>query len=1066
MKNLKKKVIFSFFAFLFMIPLSVYAQNRTITGTVREANGDPIIGASVSEKGTKNAVATNIDGKYSISVSANANTLVVSYVGMVTKDVPITGNVVDIEMQDKQTELNTLVVIGYGSVQKKDLTGPVSSIDEKALKGIPVATAGEAITGKLAGVQVTTTEGSPDADIKIRVRGGGSITQNNEPLYVVDGFPVSSISDISPSDIESIDVLKDGSSTAIYGSRGANGVIIITTKSGKAGKTQVSYNAYFAVKTLANKLDRISNMDYLNWQYELAMLSEGKPDRYEKYFGAYQDMDMYEGQPSNDWLEQIYGRTGHIFNHNINITGGSDKIRYAFSYSHVYDKAIMIGSDFSRDNLSLKLNHKPSKRVTLDYSIRYADTKVNGGGATDQKVTSTADSRTKHAMIYSPFPMKALSNDDDEDISTYMTNPITAVNDNDREQRRKTLNMAGSFAWQIIDNLTFKTELGLEYYNNDNNRFYGTSTYYVTNDVSNENKGKPAVILANTVRNTNRIANTLNYDFKKLLPNKDHSIKLLLGQEYLNQDEKILTNTIHGFPTDFGFEDALNLTSLGTPFLSDNYYAADDKLLSFFGRANYDYKSKYLLALTFRADGSSRFGEGNRWGYFPSAALAWRVSSESFMESTKTWLDDLKLRFGYGTAGNNNIEKDQIRQTYSGSTTTWLDNASSYLTPSKRMANPDLKWETTYTRNLGIDYTLFGTKLSGSFEFYLNNTKDLLIDFLTPGTGYDSQFRNMGETENKGMEVQLNYFAIDKKDYGLNFSFNIGFNKNKIKSLGTMNDFGWPSRWASTEIGNDYIIAVGGSVGEMYGYVSDGRYEVSDFEGYDEASKKWILKSGVADATGIVGDLRPGMMKLKNIAGDDNIVDEKDMTIIGDANPIHTGGFTINGNAYGFDLSASFNWSYGNDIYNANKIEYTSTSKYFYRNMTTEMAAGSRWTNMTADGQITNDPVLLAELNENTTMWSPYMKKYVFSDWAVEDGSFLRLNTLTLGYTLPTSLVKKYSIESLRFYASAYNVFCLTNYSGFDPEVSTRNQTNLTPGVDHSAYPKSRQFLFGVNLTF
>jgi hypothetical protein len=380
------------------------------------------------------------------------------------------------------------------------------------------------------------------------------------------------------------------------------------------------------------------------------------------------------------------------------------------------------------------------------------------------------------------------------------------------------------------------------------------------------------------------------------------------------------------------------------------------------------------------------------------------------------------------------------------------------------MANPDLKWETTYTRNLGLDFGLFKGALNGAVELYYNTTKDLLINFLVSGSGYSTQYRNMGETENKGLEVSLNWVAINKKDYGLNFDFNIGFNKNKIVSLGIMNDFGMNTSWASTEIGNDYWIAVGGSVGEMFGYQNAGRYEVSDFSGYDEANDTWILKEGVVDDSPVVGDVRPGSLKLVDNTGD-GLVNVNDCVVIGDANPIHTGGFNVDARIYGFDFSAVFNWSYGNDIYNANKIEYT-TARYPFRNMIDIMADGKRWTNLDAEGNLVNDAATLQAMNANTTMWSPYMSRHVFSDWAVEDGSFLRLNTLTLGYTLPSSVLGKVHIQNLRFYVSAYNVFVLTNYSGFDPEVSSRRNTGLTPGVDYSAYPKSRQIIYGLNLTF
>jgi hypothetical protein len=397
-----------------------------------------------------------------------------------------------------------------------------------------------------------------------------------------------------------------------------------------------------------------------------------------------------------------------------------------------------------------------------------------------------------------------------------------------------------------------------------------------------------------------------------------------------------------------------------------------------------------------------------------------------------------------------------------------MNGYDSFWAASKTMANPDLKWETTYTRNIGLDFTLFKSRLSGNFETYLNTTKDLLIAFPVSGTGYDTQFRNMGETQNSGFEVSLNSSVINKKNFGLNLSFNIGFNKNKINSLGIMEDFGAETGWASTDIGNDYWIANGGSVGKMYGYVSDGRYEVSDFTGYNATTNRWILKEGVADATAIVGNLRPGIMKIKNMVGETNAITIDDRTIIGDANPLHTGGFTLNAFLYGFDLTAVLNWSYGNDVYNANKVEYTqSTPRYQYRNMITMMGTGERWNNIDqATGQLVNDPATLEAMNSTTSLWSPYVARAVFTDWAVEDGSFLRLNTLSLGYTIPSALTNKLNIQSLRFYVTGNNVAILTNYSGFDPEVSTRRKTNLTPGVDYSAYPKSRQLVFGLNLNF
>lgn len=1054
-----------------LISLSVSAQNVTVKGTVKDKTGETVIGASVVEKGnTSNGTITDIDGNYTISVPANA-TIVFSYVGMTTQEASVKGKTqIDIVMEDDAQALEEVVVIGYGSVKKKDLTGSVATVSSDVLAAIPVASATEALTGKMAGVQITTTEGSPDAEMKIRVRGGGSITGDNTPLFIVDGFPVESISDIPASDIEDITVLKDASSTAIYGSRGANGVILVTTKSGKEGKVSVNYNAYYSWKKIAKTLDVLDPYDYAKWQYEQALLrGNSYVEDYESYFGSYEDLDMYKNIPYNDWQDLTFGRTGNTFNHNLSITGGSEKIKYAFSYSHMNDKAIMEGSDYKRDNFSLKLNTKPVKNVTLDFSIRYSETNIGGGGANDVSSTYDSDKRLKYSVIYTPIPLENMDSSagsSDDDLGN-LYHPLTAISDNDRDQERKTLNMSGSFGWEIFKNFKFKTELGYDDYRNDDLRFYGLTTYYVKNVPSAENQNLPAIQIANTNRHKFRNTNTISYDFSDLFKGDSHHLNAMIGHEWIITKSSKLTNIVHGFPETFTAADAWKLTSMGTPFSIDNFYDPDDKLLSYFGRINYDYQSKYLLSATFRADGSSKFAAGNQWGYFPSAAVAWRVSSENFMEGTKEWLDDLKLRFSYGTAGNNNIPSGQMVQTYSNSATSWINGFSNYWAPSKTMANPDLKWETTITRNLGLDFTVLGGKLNGTIEAYLNTTTDLLIQFPVGGTGYDTQYRNMGKTENKGIEASINWTIVNKKDWGVSFNANIGFNKNTIKDLGMMNDFGAETYWASSEIGNDFWIAKGGSVGQMYGYRSDGRYEASDFVGYDAATDSWILKEGVVDASAVVGKIRPGSMKLKNIDGsEDNKVTTDDREIIGDANPLHTGGFGINAYAYGFDLSANFNWSFGNDVYNANKIEFTQTGKYQYRNMTSEMADGKRWTNLRADGTLSTDLEELAAMNANTTMWSPLTDRMIFSDWAVEDGSFLRLNTLTLGYTLPKSLLSKVKIQNLRFYVTGYNLFCLTSYTGYDPEVSTIRKTNLTPGVDYSAYPKSRQFVVGVNLNF
>jgi TonB-linked SusC/RagA family outer membrane protein len=1045
--------------------LTSFSQDITVKGKVTDASsGEAMIAVNVVIKGTVQGVVTDINGQYTMPNCPSDAVLAFSYVGYEPVEVPVQGRTtVDVQMKVSSSVLDEVVVIGYGTAAKKDITGSVASVKGEALTAIPVASAAEAMTGKMAGVQVTTTEGSPDADIRIRVRGGGSITQDNTPLFIVDGFPVSSITDIPAAEIQSIDVLKDASSTAIYGARGANGVIIITTKSGVAGKVTVNYNAYYGFKKVEKQLNSLGVEDYVKWQYEYALLSDNL-DNYEKYFGLYQDIDLYNGQPSTNWFDQVFGHIGKTFNHDLTITGGSDKFRYSVGYAGMSSQEIMLNSKYSRDNISFKLDNRPNDKIELSFSLRYSDIKIGGAGGTDQGNATPNDARVKQTMIFAPLPFTSLGDYSVEEVTSSMVNPILAVNDNDRQQQRTRYTMGGSFAWNIIENLQVKTEVGLQSYITNDDRFYGLTTYYVKNTPSVDYQNLPALESAMDRSLQLRNTNTLTYDLKNLLGSSGHSVKLLLGHEVIQSTSNSADNTVWGYPDFFTAAQAYKLTSQGNYWYYNNSFNPDNKLLSFFGRANYDYKGRYLVSATFRADGSSKFAKGNRWGYFPSAAVAWRISEENFMKGISSVVNNLKLRFSYGTAGNNNIPSNQIAQIFTSSSTSYINDVLNFWSPSTTMANPDLRWETTYTRNLGLDFGFFKGALNGSVELYYNTTKDLLINFPVSGTGYNTQYRNMGETENKGLEVSLNWVAINKKDYGLNFNFNIGFNKNKIVSLGIMQDFGMNTSWASTEIGNDYWVAVGGAVGKMIGYQNAGRYKVSDFSGYDAATDTWVLNEGVADDSPVIGTVRPGSLKLVDNTGD-GLVNVDDCVIIGDANPIHTGGFNVDARVYGFDLSAVFNWSYGNDIYNANKIEYT-TGRYQFRNMIDIMADGKRWTNVDANGNLVNDPATLESMNASTTMWSPYMSRHVFSDWAVEDGSFLRLNTLTLGYTIPSTAMNKIHIQNLRLYVSAYNVFIWTNYSGFDPEVSSRRNTGLTPGVDYSAYPKSRQILYGLNLSF
>ncbi len=1058
---------------LFLFCCNLFAQNKTITGTVTDDKGETLIGVSVMAKGTNVGTVTDLDGNYSLSVPNNAKTLISTYLGMKDTETPINGSVVNITMGENLTDLDEVVVIGYGVVKKRDLTGSVSSVEGKALKDIPVSTAAEAITGRLAGVQVTTTEGSPDAEIKIRVRGGGSITGDNTPLYIVDGFPVNSIADISPNDIQSIDVLKDASSTAIYGSRGANGVIIVTTKAPKEGKFSINYSGYLGFKKIAKTLDVLNPYEFAKWQYEQAAIQKGTKvqDQYVPYFGVYEDMGIYKSINGTDWQDEIFGRTGTSSNHNISISGGTDKISYNANYNRTDDKAIMIQSDYYRNSLNLKLNIKPIKGLKIAMSTRFTETKATGAGANDTKSgkATSSDTRLKHTVIYSPIKLRNITSDsDDEEELGSLYPPYQIVNDNYRNKRNRRYNFNGSVSYEIIKGLTVQVEGGLDDEYIDDNRYFGASTDYLRNKANLENykiEGGAASMVGSTER-TLRNTNTITYTKKDLFA-KDHNFSAMLGQETLSTQRTVQTKTAEGIDWSISPKESFYFMSSAVNLAEiSNFRYRDQNLLSFFGRINYDYAGKYLVTATFREDGSSRFLPGSQqWGFFPSVAVAWRASDEDFLKDKK-WLSNLKWRASYGTAGNNKIDGN-YEHIYNAKNTGYLNMSKSYWDNGTRLPMENLTWETTHTRNIGIDYGFLNGRISGAVDLYYNTTKDLLLDMAISGTGYVSMPINAGETSNKGIELSINTIILDKKDFGLDFNFNIGFNKNKVESLGGLPMIQAASGWNS-QVAEDYRVIKGRSLGLMYGYVTDGFYSVDDFV-YNGTKWELVNQSPTTpdNSSNTGAAWGPGALKLKDLNKDGKI-DEKDMTIIGNATPKFTGGFSINARYKGFDLAANFTFVYGNDIYNANKLEFTSNNSgiYKYRNMITEMSSDKRWTSVDPNtGAVVTDAATLKALNKNATIWSPY-NRFLFHSWAVEDGSFLRLNNLTIGYTLPRALTQKVSLQNVRFYATASNLFVITNYSGYDPEVDSRRKTQLTPGVDYSAYPKSRGYNFGVNVTF
>ncbi len=608
MKNPAKKLLL---ALLGMSAALTLSAQTTITGVVTDESGEPLIGAGVFVEGTTVGTITGIDGDYSLTVPADAVNLVFSFIGLAEQVVPIQGRTrIDVVLSADQTFLDEVVVVGYATVKRRDLLGSVSSVGSDKLTEQPVTTVSQALSGKMAGVSVVTTEGDPDADIKIRVRGGGSITQDSSPLYIVDGFPVESINDIAASDIASIDVLKDAFSTAIYGSRGANGVVIVTTKSAERGqRVSVKFNSYYGVKTMANRnaIVAMNPENFVKFQYELATIRDNVSSNFTPYFGSFSDIDLYSGLAGNNWVDAVFGNTGQTFSADFSVSGSGDNFNWTLGYAHLGDEAIMTGSNYTRDNLSFKGHFKTSASTSIDANIRYSRTNVRGSGANgiNDTGTTSGNGRLKHAVSYAPIPIVASIQGADEE-QDYGDNapPLRSVADNDSRRIRTTWNANAAFNWKIIDGLNLKIEGGLEDYRQSDDRYYGLTTYYVANNSTIKNT--PSNQRKDAFRTRYRNTNTLNYDFSNILGNDDHSLTVLLGEEMTITKSNTLTMMVDGFPTFYDAEMTWNFMASGTPSSTNNYVSPDDKLLSFFGRANYDYKHRYSLGVTLRADPACR----------------------------------------------------------------------------------------------------------------------------------------------------------------------------------------------------------------------------------------------------------------------------------------------------------------------------------------------------------------------------------------------------------------------------------------------------------------------------
>lgn len=1084
-----------FYIFFLMIAFSfpLMAQGGILKGVVIDKETkEPLIGASVRIKDSRGVgVVTDVNGEFSLDIKSSQTILQVNYIGYNEVQVEV-GNAtsITISLDANDKNLDEVVVIGYAAVNKRDLTGSVSSVNARQLKDIPVASAAEALAGRLAGVQITSAEGAPGANITVRVRGGGSITQDNSPLYVVDGVQMESgLDNISPQEIESVDVLKDASATAIYGARGANGVVVITTKSGKESKTTVNYNGMAGVSYLTKKMEVLSPYDFVLHQYERSRGSDKEEQLFESRYGTFADIESYKEKEMINWQEEMMGNTGTMQTHNVNITGGNKNTNFVVNYEYNKNKGIVTNSGFTRHQVSLKLNHTFNPFFRFGTTIRYNNQVIDGAGISSDGVSSLNSLR--NLIKYRPFVVPGAPEDEFDPNYTDETNagnglglinPKALFRGQFREYKQSNIIISSYINLDFTNYLSLRSTIGLDLSNARQNTF---DDYMTPNALYNYD-GMPYVRISDSKINTLNQSNVLTYTNKKIKSkfHKENNINFIIGQEIYTYHKDGIDNRFKWFPVGINPENALQQVSMGTIVAGYPLNTfVENKLLSFFSRLNYSYKNKYLATFTYRADGSSKFAKDNNWGYFPSGSFAWRVSQEDFMKNIH-FLSDLKLRVGYGQSGNNRIS-DYMYQTYYKPDIYGLNNnASSGALIPNTLGNSKLKWETTTSKNIGIDFTFLKNRIQMSIDLYRNDTDDLLLESpISFTSGYKTQTQNTGATFNEGIETQLQAMIIDNKDFAWSVNFNIACNKNEIKRLSSgQESFLKSSGWGISGQPADYIVKVGEPVGTIWGYESDGFYTVDDFDyAPDPAKQGWgtyTLKEGLADPSKVIGSPQPGMMKFKS--GDDGVLDERDKKILGCASPKLTGGLNQQFKYRNFDASIFVNFQYGNKVLNANKVEL---SNGYSSNSNLLGFMKDRWTVINSEGELVQrivavggkdvvqgvEPAVLQEINKGAQIWMPNRAASGFfgTSWAVEDASFLRINNITLGYTLPKSFVlTKLKITKLRLYATANNLAVITNYSGYDPEVDTRRGTKVTPGVDYSAYPRSRSFLFGVNLTF
>lgn len=859
---MKGKLCFSLL--LCLLTTLAWSQTRRITGrVVSDSAATPLAGVNVTVKGGTGGTVTDAQGAFSIAVPNQGRpVLVFSSIGYNAQEAAVgSGTSVNVTLASSSAALD-VVVVGYQTVRRRDLTGSVSSVGARQIKDVPLSSAAEVLQGRLAGVQLTSSEGAPGADVIVRVRGGGSITQDNSPLYIVDGVQVdNALSIIAPQDIASVDVLKDASTTAIYGARGANGVVNITTKSGRAGKTTVSYTGAAGWRELTKTMPVLNPYDFIVWQYERSRLVGGADSSsFANTYGTTWDtLQNYKNVPFINWQEEVFGRKAAFQNHNVSLNGGNANTTFNISLTANKEDGVQLESGFDRRLANFKLDHRISDKVRAGINVRYLDQDVRGAGTTNGGTRTT--NRLRHTINYRPFELNRPGfGADDFDEALYLasagaTNPVLLTQAEYRQQKTRATYLTGNITITPWRNITFRSTIGYDLTNIRQSLFFSkitsTARQYATLPV--------ASIGDQQLSNLNN-SNTLQYALTKY--KKHHDISVLVGQEVVEKRGTSNFVETRYFPADISADKAFANMGLGsvptgsaaTQPLPTSAIVGPYRLFSYFARANYGYDDKYLATFNVRADRSSKFNPENGTLVFPSASIAWRFSREGFMQNAR-WINDAKLRFGYGAVGNDRINDFLYLQLYNVSGQYAFNHVVTPGFATTALANPVLRWEKNITRNLGLDLSLFNSRLQLTVDAYKNTADDLLLSAQIPATtGYTTQLQNIGATSNRGLEFQLNAVVFQKRDFNWNSNFNIAFNRNRVESLGGVNQITRNSGWQGSDGVDDYLVKVGQPIGLMYGFVTDGFYKIDEFD-YNATTQAYTLKAGIA-SNGVYSTLR------------------------------------------------------------------------------------------------------------------------------------------------------------------------------------------------------------------